>query len=80
MTVDGDPIRSAHRASYTLELGVWHATCRECGFRVSDPVRRRAASVYRVHIQAMYAVEPAVLDLSEKRGDPGLLGVRVPLS
>ena len=60
------PNRSAHRANYTLELGVWHATCRECGFKVSDPARRRAAAVYRAHIQAMYDVEPLLISLTEE--------------
>ena len=58
--------KSAHRASYTLEMGVWYATCRECGYKVSDPARRRAAAVYRGHIVAMQEVEPLLMDLSEE--------------
>jgi hypothetical protein len=63
------PNRTTHRAVYTLELGIWHATCRECGFRVSDADRRRAAAVYRQHIkttnlQAGVSQAP-LLDLTE---------------
>ena len=43
---------STHRANYKLEVGTWHATCRECGYRVSNPARRRAAAIYREHIKA----------------------------
>jgi hypothetical protein len=41
-----------HRAAYTLELGLWHATCRICDWRVVDPDRRRAAAQFRQHIRA----------------------------
>jgi hypothetical protein len=40
-----------HRAVYTLEMGVWRATCRICGHSETDPSRRRAASVFRNHIR-----------------------------
>jgi hypothetical protein len=40
-----------HRAIYTLEMGVWRATCRACGHSETDPSRRRAASVFRNHIR-----------------------------
>lgn len=55
-----------HRASYTLELGRWFATCRECGHRVDDKDRRRAASQFRQHIQAMakaLGALPTTIDL-----------------
>ena len=42
---------ATHRASYTLELGVWHARCRLCDHRVEDKDRRRAAAAFRHHIQ-----------------------------
>jgi hypothetical protein len=45
---NGDP--SSHlRATYTFELGTWIATCRACGWRLSDPSRRRAAARFRLH-------------------------------
>jgi hypothetical protein len=43
------PIR--HRASYIFERGIWRATCRCCGWQTSDPDRRRANSLFRMHIQ-----------------------------
>jgi hypothetical protein len=43
--------RSTHRATYILECGTWRATCRECGWSTSDAQRRRAATLFRVHIQ-----------------------------
>lgn len=65
---NAEPHRSAHRANYTLEMGTWHATCKECGFRVSDADRRRAAAVYREHIKEMNQSVPGPgleLDLTE---------------
>jgi hypothetical protein len=63
------PNRTLHRAAYTLELGIWHATCRECGFRVSNADRRRAAASYRQHIKAATLQagvnQSEVLDLTE---------------
>lgn len=64
--------RSAHRANYTLERGTWHATCRECGFRVSDPDRRRAAAIYREHIKETNLIRPFVIDLDDASGDLAL--------
>lgn len=61
MTSDTKEV-SVHRANYTLELGVWYATCKVCGFRVSDPVRRRAAAVYREHIKESMALDHVVLE------------------
>jgi hypothetical protein len=40
-----------HRATYILEMGVWRAACRACGYTTTDPNRRRAASVFRNHIR-----------------------------
>ena len=37
------------RAAYTLERGTWHATCRDCSWQTSDPNRRRAAAMFRLH-------------------------------
>ena len=60
---------SDHRAHYTLEYGVWHATCRVCGFQVSDPSRPRAAFSYREHIKAERSAaprsHPLLIDLTE---------------
>ena len=41
-----------HRASYILERGLWRATCRACGWQVSDEQRRRACAMFRSHITA----------------------------
>ena len=41
-----------HRASYTLERGVWSATCRLCGFTARDAKRGRAATWFLAHIRA----------------------------
>ena len=40
-----------HRATYIRELGIWYATCRECAWVTSDVHRRRAMSLFRLHIQ-----------------------------
>ncbi len=64
--------RSAHRANYTLERGIWHATCRYCGHRVSDSDRRRAAAVYREHIRETNTQALGVsvsVELVEEPGD-----------
>jgi hypothetical protein len=37
------------RAAYTLERGTWYATCRDCSWHTSDPNRRRAAAMFRLH-------------------------------
>jgi hypothetical protein len=49
--VGRDNIAGRHRASYILEQGVWRATCRACGYKVTDPQRRRATSIFRAHIR-----------------------------
>jgi hypothetical protein len=67
--------RSAHRASYTLELGIWHATCSECGYSVSDPARQRAAAIYRGHIKETNGLATTVIDLSAIDAPPGPLSV-----
>jgi hypothetical protein len=41
-----------HLATYILELGTWRATCRVCGWTVSDHQRRQAAALFRMHIRA----------------------------
>ncbi len=40
-----------HRASYTLEQGVWLATCRICGFTAKDASRSSAATWFLTHIR-----------------------------
>jgi hypothetical protein len=48
LAADGDP--SNHlRATYSFELGTWKATCRACGWQISDANRRRAAARFRLH-------------------------------
>ena len=37
------------RAAYILERGAWRATCRDCGWHTTDPSRRRAAAMFRLH-------------------------------
>ena len=75
MNEDHPRSQSEHRAKYTFERGIWHATCRSCGYRVSDPVRRRAASEYREHLKK--APPPVVIELRESRAAkalaPGLI-------
>ena len=66
--------RSEHRADYTLERGIWHATCKACGYRVSDVTRQRAAGAYREHIKgeraARSAVHPVEIDLTRASREP----------
>ena len=66
--------RTEHRADYTLERGVWHATCKACGFRVSDVTRQRAAGAYREHIKvaraAGLAVHPLEINLTDATAEP----------
>jgi hypothetical protein len=58
--------RSEHRASYTLERGVWIATCRSCGWRARDEQRRQAATLFRQHITDMRELPVAtVIDLTD---------------
>jgi hypothetical protein len=58
---------TAHRANYTLEIGIWHATCRTCGYTVADPLRRRAAAIFRYHIRDIREADEA--DLVDLTGD-----------
>jgi hypothetical protein len=53
-----------HHATYLLIRGVWRATCRVCNFEVSDPDRRRASSMFRMHIRDVKTV-----DLRQPSGD-----------
>lgn len=60
------PGLTRHRATYTLELGLWYATCRLCGHRVEDQDRRRAAAQFRRHIQDMNEAQAdVVVDLRD---------------
>lgn len=43
--------RGRHHASYMLVDGMWIATCRDCGFQVSEARRQRAAGSFRHHIR-----------------------------
>ena len=52
-TVDQEPRGAArHHGAYILERGVWHATCKACGWHVEDPDRRQVATLFRSHITA----------------------------
>ncbi len=53
--------RTAHRATYSLERGIWYATCNECGHRVSDATRRRTATLYREHIKLTNGLTTCVI-------------------
>ena len=59
--------RPSHRASYRLEVGVWRARCKVCGWETGDRVRSQAAALFRRHIVAARKGEPGpfVLDLRE---------------
>jgi hypothetical protein len=43
------PSAIPHRADYVLERGVWHVTCRVCGWQAESRVRRQIASMFRFH-------------------------------
>jgi hypothetical protein len=66
----GDP---AHRADYVLDRGMWRATCRACGLKLSDPDRRQVASQFRQHIRDQVPVRSArrepVIDLRTRNTD-----------
>jgi hypothetical protein len=62
-----------HRAIYTLEMGVWRATCRACGHSETDPSRQRAASVFRNHIR-----NASTLSDTDFRDVPGAGGAEQP--
>ena len=61
----------AHRAGYRLEVGVWKATCKICGWEVRHPVRRQAATIFRRHILAARngEVPRQTVDLRDERPD-----------
>ncbi len=77
---DGDS--SSHlRATYSFELGTWKATCRACGWQVSDPNRRRAVSRFRMHHKdlaaALQAEPPGITGaLTEENPAPVLVDGR----
>ena len=48
---------TTHRADYIFDHGVWIGKCRECVFSVSDPMRRRAADQFRLHIKEMFELD-----------------------
>jgi hypothetical protein len=56
-----EDIKQRHRADYILEQGTWRATCQVCGHFVTDPLRRRAASLFRAHIREATA---QIIDLT----------------
>ncbi len=63
--------RTAHRANYIFERGIWKATCRACGWQASDEVRRQAALLFRSHIRSAAEEPPtgsAGVDSSRARG------------
>jgi hypothetical protein len=55
-----------HRADYILERGIWHVTCRVCGWQDEGPVRRQLASLFRFHLRA----KPPPDSPSPDAGDP----------
>ena len=57
-----EDIKQRHRADYVLEQGTWRATCQVCGHFVTDPLRRRAASLFRAHIRDATA---EIVDLTQ---------------
>jgi hypothetical protein len=63
--VTRSPVRHV-RANYTLERGTWHATCRDCAWGTSDPSRRRAAAMFRLH----HADINETIDLTEEDSRP----------
>ncbi|MGH9127205.1 MAG: hypothetical protein ACRDZ8_21155 [Acidimicrobiales bacterium] len=47
----GLSVEPPHRATYILERGTWHVTCRGCGWHASGAVRRQLASLFRFHLR-----------------------------
>jgi hypothetical protein len=47
-----------HRADYTLERGVWHVSCRMCGWRAEGSVRRQLSSMFRFHLRSDAKLPP----------------------
>ena len=50
--MEDTPERVVHRGNYIFAERYWTATCRICGWFVSDPSRRRARALFREHILA----------------------------
>ena len=61
------------RADYMLEMGVWSATCRSCGWRTADPSRRRAAMRFRSHCKdpALIGEDHTEVVVDLREGAPG---------
>lgn len=51
-TVEAATATPRHRADYILERGVWRVSCRVCGWKATDPERRKLASRFRFHLHA----------------------------
>jgi hypothetical protein len=47
-----------HRADYILQRGVWHVTCRVCGWHAEGAVRRQLSSSFRFHLRTQRPPEP----------------------
>jgi hypothetical protein len=75
---------AAHRADYVLDRGVWKATCRVCGFKLSDPDRRQVASQFRQHIRDRAPVrsghDEPVIDLRTRSTDRASHSADAPVS
>ena len=54
-----NPDIQVHRGTYILERGTWRAVCRVCGWNVTDGNRRRAAAIFRQHLQDQLELERA---------------------
>jgi hypothetical protein len=63
----GTSAMSTHRADYIFQRGVWVAKCRICHFQVTDPIRRRAADQFRMHIRGALQ---GVIDLDDREVQP----------
>ena len=58
---------ASHRGRYILERGIWRATCEDCGWSVQGATRRRAATVFRAHIQSMRPSESTARSAEDRR-------------
>jgi hypothetical protein len=68
--VDLENTAPRHRATYTFEMGVWRATCRVCGYSVTESRRSRAASQFRNHIRDSSAHASAATEHKDPDGSP----------
>jgi hypothetical protein len=64
---------TTHRADYIFDHGMWIGKCRICDFAASDPIRRRAADQFRLHIKEMLELDATrelepVIDVDELAG------------